>query len=141
MSVPRLIVGAHLVCYVNSRLFAEIAGIQYTSDTPRIARKGIDTLQVVEYVPTGGAVTGTLIVYRRRQAGGIEAAGMVATYPDLAREKYFTVTLIDRATDTVAFQAEGCVVTAQSWTAGKEHMKGQVSFLGKLASNETQPDQ
>ena len=49
---------------------------------------------------------------------GAEGSGIVAPYPDLPREKYFSVTLVEIDTDTVIFNSSRCSLVSQRWEIG-----------------------
>lgn len=139
MARSRLVVGAHVVCYVNNRMFGRVADIEWDSATPRKESRCVDTLKPAELMPEAVSVNGQMTIYRLHNDGGIEAAGMVATWADLPREKYFSLLILDRVTDTVIFRADECSVEHQSWKAQKGYVMGRIRFKGLDWSNETAP--
>lgn len=99
--------------------------------TPRKEIRGIDTLEIVELAPVGASVRGSLQVYRFHRDGGIEAAGLAATFDSLTREKYASVMVIDRLTDTVLMQVDKFCVQHQNWAiTPRSFVIGTVSFTG-----------
>jgi hypothetical protein len=141
MARSPLLTGAQVLCYINSRAFGRVADLGWTSDTPLEELRVVDVLEPVELIPQGVSVRGQLSIYRLRQDGGLQAAGMVATWADLTRQKYFSILVVDRVTDTVIFRADKCMVGSESWRFGKGYVMGQVSFQGLGWSNETEPSQ
>lgn len=139
MARSNLVVGAHTLVYINGTAFGRVADLSWNSATPKRALQTIDTLIPMELVPLATALSGNLTIYRLHKDGGIEAAGMAATYADLTREKYFSIMVIDRVTDTVMFQADQCSTESQSWRNGKGYVMGSIAFKGLKFNNETQP--
>ncbi len=141
MARSRLVVGAHVVVYVNNRLFGRVAELDWSSMTPRKAHHTIDTLEAVELMPLSATVNGTIQVYRLHQDGGVEGAGMVAHFQNVAQEKYFSIMVVDRLTDDVLFQSDRCAVTSQHWKNGRGYVMGTISFDGLLWRNSVEPSQ
>jgi hypothetical protein len=78
-------------------------------------------------------------MYKIHGDGGNEASGLVATWNSMTREKYFSLLVLDRVTDTVLVQVDKCVVTNQSWVIQpKSFVIGTVAFSGFDYSNDTQ---
>jgi hypothetical protein len=135
--VSNLIVGPHCVCYINSIPFARAASVTVDISTSRKPIKGIDVLQATELIPVEQLVNGGLSVFRLHRDGGIEAAGLIGTWNSMTREKYFSLMIIDRATDTVVIQADKCSVQRQSWTyQPKAYVMGTITWTGIVYNNE-----
>lgn len=135
----QLVVGAGVRCYINNRSFGRVADFSYSLGTPRKKLHGIDWLPPIELIQQSVDVDGEMTIYRLHKDGGAEAAGMVGTWPDLSREKYFSLVLIDRSTDTVIFQANQCSTTGQHWRIGRGYVLGNIRFSGIQYNNETAP--
>ncbi len=134
-----LVVGAHAKLYINGSAFGRVADYGFTESTPQKEVHGIDYLPPWELVPQGVSISCNMTIYRRQQDGGLEGAGLKATWPDHPMAKYFSVLLTERSSDTVLFRADRCSVESQSWHfAPKSYVMGQVSFRCLLWSNETQ---
>jgi hypothetical protein len=130
-------VGAGVVLYVNNRPFGKVTGFRFQSATPRDATYGIDALDPIELAPTRTKINGTLSLLRTLGDGGAEGAGFTAPYEYLSRERYFSLALIDRQSDSVIFRADYCSVTNQSWDVQpKEQIKGVLEFEALDWSNE-----
>jgi hypothetical protein len=131
--------GARVVCYINGSVLG-VNSFKFTSDTPRRPVYCLDMQFPGELVLQSTRIVGTLGVYRQASDGGIEGVGMIATTPDLMSEKYFTILLVDRVTDTVLFSAELCSVLSQDWQVStKDLMHGTIQFQAILWSNEVRP--
>ena len=131
MAISSLITSPQTVCYINSIPFARCSGLNYDISTPRREIRGIDTLEPLELLPTFASIHGTMHIYRLHQDGGIEAAGMIATFNKLTKEKYFSLTVIDRATDTILFNVNKCSVSNQSWSVvAKSFIVGTITWSG-----------
>ena len=137
MSRTKTIVTAGVLLYVNNKPYGQVKSFRFNSDTPRNAIYGIDSLDPFELAPTVTKVSGSIGLIRTLFDGGVEGAGLTANYEQLPREKYFSITLVEKASDTVLFRADFCSVTRQSWDfEAKEMVKGQVEFEALTWSNE-----
>jgi hypothetical protein len=139
MARSNLVTTPHAVCYINSLPFARCCGLNYEILTPRREIRGVDILQAVEIVPIGASVHGTIQLYRLHQDGGPEAAGLVATFEKLTKEKYFSLMVKDRLTDTILIQVDRCVTISQSWSiVPKSYVTGTVTWTGFQYSNDAE---
>lgn len=139
MARSRIVASPHVVVYVNGKLFGRVASLGFGAETPQRELRVVDTLEPAELIPQGCSVRGNLTIYRLHRDGGIEAAGLAAAWADQTRQKYFSLMVVDRVTDTVLFRADHCATTAQSWNAGRGFVMGTVAFVGLNWSNETVP--
>src|SRR5258708_730533 len=88
--MPALIVaGAHILCYVNGRLYAQVSEFKWSSSTPRKAIHGIDATDPFELAPTITMIKGEVKVFRLSGDGGFQGLGVSASFSDLPKEKYF----------------------------------------------------
>ena len=135
----KTIVSAGVILHLNGRPYGRVTSFQWTSDTPRSAKYGLDSPLPVELAPTITRVTGRVGVVRTVGDGGIEGAGMTTAFETLIREKYFTLQLIERGSDTVVFEAKSCSVTQQSWSVPeKGKVTGEIAFEALSWANELQ---
>jgi hypothetical protein len=133
-----IITGARVVCYINSIAVGKVTGFHWESDTSRKAIYGLDSGEPYELAPTTTRIGGEIGLLRTEGDGGLEGLGVVAQFPNLPREEYFSITLLDRASDTVLFRADKCAVKSQKWgVSAKQVMSGSFSFEGLLWTNET----
>jgi len=137
--MSRIVVGAQVLCFINGMPFAHVTSVRFSSPTPHVARKGIDSIIAFELSPVGAACAGSLSMYRLSQDGGLEGRGIVAPFAHIPREKYFSLLVIDRKTGQKLIQADLCKVTAQEWSvAVKGRMEGSFSFEGIEWNNEAE---
>lgn len=115
MAKSHVLSGAKVKLYINERPFGQATSFRWSSNTPKKALRGIDVLEPVELAVTGYQCTGSVSVIRLSNDGGAEGAGVITPYPELSREKYFSLTLIERHTDLVIFRANRCSLLSQSW--------------------------
>jgi hypothetical protein len=139
MAKGRLVVGAHVLVYVNQRPFGRVAEFEHESDTPGRQVKCVDSVIPAEIVPQAVSFSGSMQIYRLHQDGGIEQVGMTATWQDLPREKYFSVAVFDRFSQTLLFRADRCKVLRQRWAMRRGYVMGTVQFTGILWNNATEP--
>jgi hypothetical protein len=135
----RLLVGAHVIVYINGTAYGRVADMGWSEETPRREIRGVDSLTPFELVQSGAVCRGNMSIFRLHADGGIEATGMKATWRDLTKEKYFSILVLDRSTDTVVFQADKCSVVSQSWRVGRGYVMGAINFSTMSWNNET-PD-
>src|SRR6185312_4953643 len=137
MARPRLLVAARILVIINGQQYGRCAGIQWTSSTPKKKARSVDSPLVQEYMPTTLEVTGTMTVYRMIADGGLEGAGIQAPQIQQSREKYITIQLVERETDTTILQINQATIEGQSWNAvAKGLLMGSFSFSGVIFSNE-----
>jgi len=134
----RLTVGSHVVAYINSKMYAKVSNIQLRMTSTKRHLHTIDTLQPAELVPLSTEVGGTLTVYKLKNDGGVEGAGLAAEFKNLVMGKYFSLSLVDRSTDTIIFNLPQCSVESQNWDINtKRYLIGQIGFSALSWNNET----
>lgn len=134
----RVVTGARVRVYINGRLLGRVWKFNFSANTPVDPIQGIDSSLPYELAPTVSHITGTLALYRLAGDGGIEGPGMAAIVQDILKQKYFTLMVVERVTDTVIFRADQCMVTMQNWdVAAAGRMNGTVQFQGIAWNNET----
>lgn len=137
MASSSLISAAKVVCYVNGLPYAQVTSFQWSVTPQRKAIYGLDSGEPYELAPVTTKVTGSMAVLRTQKDGGLEGAGITAPLEELTREKYFSLTLVERTTNTILFRADQCSVQSQAWTVSpKSLVSGTVSFEAINWSNE-----
>ncbi len=137
MSRAKTIVTAGVLLYVNNRPYGQVRSFRFSSQTARNPIYGIDSIDPFELAPTITKVSGSIGLVRTLFDGGAEGAGLTASFEQLPREKYFSIMLIEKASDTVLFRADYCSVTNQNWMfESKEIVRGDVEFEALTWSNE-----
>lgn len=131
--------GAHVILYINGKAVGRVVSFRWQRDITHRENVGIDELEPTELVVTGVRVRGTIGLVRTRKDGGAEGAGLTTPTPDLPREQYVSLMLIDRTTDTVLFRAPRVKATSDGWEAApRQILYGNVSFQAIGASNDIQ---
>lgn len=137
MAASRLLTAARVIAYVNGRPYAAVISVKFDSATPKKAAYGIDSGEPFELMPTTTKIGGTMMLLRTVGDGGPEGNGLVAEFSLVPREKYFTLALVDRLTDTLIFRADQCSVLNQSWDIpAKGLAMGSLSFEALTWNNE-----
>lgn len=140
MTRAKTIVSAGVNCNLNGRPFGKVKSFQWNSDTPRRAQYGLDSSEPFELQTTTTRCTGRIVLYRTVGDGGAEGVAMATRYDELPREKYFTLQLVERASNTVIFEALFCSVTRQAWTVPEKGIvTGDVEFEALDWGNELRP--
>lgn len=140
MARSTLIHGASVVLYVNKVKYAKVIDFHFTVSTPRNKLYGIDAVQPFELALAATDISGSVTIYRQSQDGGAEGAGMATPMPELSREKYFSLMLIEEHSNTILFQASRCSLESQAWgVAAKQYVFGNLNFSAIDWSNEIRP--
>jgi hypothetical protein len=137
MSRAKTIVTAGVLLYVNNRPYGQVTSFRFNSDTIRNAIYGIDSIDPFELAPSVTKIAGSIGLVRTLYDGGAEGAGLTTSFEKLPKEKYFSLTLVEKSSDTVIFRADYCSVTRQNWDfESKGIAKGNVEFEALTWSNE-----
>lgn len=129
--------GADIQLYINGRIFPICSAIRWHAATGRHAIYGIDQITPFELAPGQASIKGTVECFRQRKDGGLEGRGVVAPERIILLEKYFSIAVLDRSTDTVIFAIEEAAVGDQDWrVSAKAEMSGSFSFEGIGWTNE-----
>jgi hypothetical protein len=133
---------ARCVLYVNGKPLAQVTGFSWAIETQHRRVHGIDSTEPYDMVPMSTRVTGAIRLLRVTRDGGAEGAGLTVPLPDITREKYATLMLVDRRTDLVLFQAQKVVSMNQQWEAPVRGLvTGVVTFESLDGSNEVRSRQ
>ncbi len=136
----KLVVAARCQLWINGALFAEVNRFTWQSNTPKKVIRGLDSNIPQELGTTISECTGVIGVYRIERAGGAEGVGITAPYQDAPLEKYFSLMLVDRKTDTVLFEADYCSATSQNGNViPRTYVTGNIAFTALLWNNEVRP--
>jgi hypothetical protein len=129
MARAKTVTTAGVLVFINGTLYGRVASARFSSSTPRNVIYGLDSTEPFEIASSTTKVNGQLEIYRTIGDGGIEGAGMVASFKDLPREKYFSIQIIERGSETVIFEAPYCSIINQSWSmASKGMVVGTIEF-------------
>lgn len=132
--------GAHIVCYINGKLYGRVSNFTWDSQTVHKQIYGLDSADPFELAAAQTKIGGNVSIYRLIGDGGAQGAGIVPKYEDMPRGRYFNVTLLDRSTDLIVFQAKYCVLQAESWSIPMRGIiTGQLHFEAIEWSNEVRP--
>jgi hypothetical protein len=141
MGAAQVIVGAGLKCSINGVSVGESTSFEFISETPKREIRGLDCPDPYEIAHTTTKVRGTIGLYRLSRRGGLEGYGIVSNFHNMHREKYVTITLVDRRTDQTVFQCIDAVITSQSWRASARGiMTGSFTFEGISWVNEIESE-
>lgn len=131
LSHPRVVV------HVNGKPYAYATHFRFESATPHEDIREIDNVDPVELAVTVTNVRGSLGLLRVAGDGGLQGQGVTSHYGQLPVNKYFSVALVDRITQTIFFEARQCVVESESWDmAPKALVSGTLNFKGIHWNNE-----
>jgi hypothetical protein len=140
MSRAKVIVGAGVILYVNGKPYGRVSAFSFSSSTSRKSQYGLDSLEPFELSPTVTKISGQISLYRTIGDAGAEGASMTVSYEELPREKYFSVQLVERLSDTTIFDARYCSLESQTWSVSQHGiMTGQIEFEALDFNNELRP--
>ncbi len=133
------IVSAHLVVFINGFVYGRVTGLSWNPQTPRIARRGLDSIMAYELSPGPAIVTGSMNVLRLHGDGGLEGRGIVAPFEHIPEERYFSILVVNRKTGQRVYQADHCMVTGQTWNQeARGRVSGSFNFEGIAWRNEAE---
>lgn len=137
MPRPKLMNSARVLVYINGRLFGICTSFAWTSHTPRRKVRAIDIPFPIELAPTTAEVDWTMGVLRLLGDGGMQGHGLAVPMASIVKEKYFTIELIERATNLSLFKADYCVTDSEQWSvAAKDLVRGNLTGTGIIWGNE-----
>lgn len=137
MANSRVIVGARVVAYLNGQIWGKVTGFSFDSVTNRKPIHTIDVQWAQELAATTVETTGTFTLLRLAQDGGAQGAQAVANQAYTSMEKYVSILIIDRATDTTLFQTNNAQITHEAWScSARGRWEGSVAFSSILWINE-----
>jgi hypothetical protein len=135
---PKIVVAAKVLVYINNKLYGQVTSFSWNSSTPNKKIRTVDLQVPVELASTTSDITFNMGVLRTIGDGGIQGVGLVAPMPQLAKQKYFSILLLERTLKMPIFRADYCMVDDENWTlVAKEKMAGQVSCSAIIWTNET----
>lgn len=140
MSRARILTSAACLVFVNGKIYSQISDFAWNSDTPKKAIYCVDQMEPAELAPTTVKTGFTMSLYRVKGSAGARGAGMVGTFPDLSRERYFSVMIVDRENGLVVFRADECSAESEHWNApAKSMVTGSLSVSCLAWSDEMEP--
>lgn len=129
MASSNLITAPKVVVYVNGLPFGQATSFSWNSSTAKQPIYGLDSGEPYEFAPGITKVGGTIGIIRTILDGGTEGLGITTTFDQLPREKYFSLALVEKTSNTMLFRADKCTVQSQSWQiAVKGFLTGSVTF-------------
>lgn len=137
MARPRIVVSARVLCFINGKLIGRVTSFSWNSLTPHKPARGMDVPYVLELMPTTVSVSFTMGLLRTIADGGAQGAGITVPQSVVSSQKYFTIVLVERNTDTTLFRADYCMAESEGWAIpAKGIMAGTVSGVGVLWTND-----
>jgi hypothetical protein len=134
--ISPVVCGAHIVVYINSRLYARVSSISFQTAEPQREIVVVDSLDVAEEAPAAVIRRVSLQVYRLHGDGGAEGAGLAVPQRDMPVQKYGSILVLDRTNDLVIYRSDRVKLTQQGWQIGRGLVTGSLSANALDASNE-----
>lgn len=135
MARSKSLTGAHVKVYANGEYVGIVTGGTYILGTPVRPVHCVDQGPAAELVPTIVQVQAQLNVVAIHGGGGVEGAGLAAFPEELLRQKYITLTFVNRRNGSVVLEIESALVSNQQWNLGKL-VVGSFAVQGITYSNE-----
>jgi hypothetical protein len=133
------IAGAATILYLNNVKAGFVTGFDFRATNNRRAVGELDSITPAELIPGNTAVNGTVTCMRIRLDGGLEGRGIAPSERNLLLEKYISILLVDRLTDSVIFRCDNAAVVDQNWSIrSKGLLEGSFSFIGISWLNESE---
>jgi hypothetical protein len=131
MANSQVLQGAGVTVQINGTDWGVVTGVQLQMSSSHKMIQGIDSLQSFELAPTSVGISGSISLIKLLNDGGLERRGIIPSHSEVVFEKYFQLRLIERATGTLLFQADQCVVENQQWSyQSRAIVQGSFSFTG-----------
>lgn len=133
----QILAGPHLLCYINGYLVGRVTSFSFNNKTNVREIAGLDYPMLFEIGAASTRVNGSLGLLRMVGDGGAQGIGIMQSMPDVARGKYFTLTVIDRHNGLPVFVSNYCFGIEESWEfVDKNLVSGSVSFSALIYGNE-----
>jgi hypothetical protein len=133
MSQPLVLTGAHIVLYVNNKIYKEVQSITLSVDYGESEIYGIDSPWPQEIAPTKVAVRGSVQGIRVKYSGGLQASNMRPLFTDIAASPYVSIRIHDRSTgEDIVFIPNAKVTRENSSAATKSTYKLNFEFVGMI---------
>jgi hypothetical protein len=137
MATSKSMTGAEVKVYINGRIYPYIVSIRWTGSYGRQEIMAIDQNEPAELAPGSTSISGTFDVVRIRNSGGLQGAGIAAPEDKLLLERYFSLVVVDRVSDTTLLKIDNGSVSDESWSVpSRGTITGSVSFKGLGWGNE-----
>ena len=121
--------GSHIKVYANAALIGITTSVTFSIDYGRRVITGIDVQSPTEITSGQVKIKGSISLVRLKQDGGPEGYNLVPTIADISLEKYLSISLVDRYTDSVIFRTDNALISNQSWTIkNRQIITGTVTF-------------
>ncbi len=128
---------ARLKLYINGIPFGIATEFGWQSSSGRRQLYGIDSVTPFELAPGGQSVTGNISCLRLTLDGGLEGRNIAAIDSRLTTEKYISILLLDKLTDTPVFWCPEAAVNSQRWSVNSRGiLTGSFDFMGIGWENE-----
>jgi hypothetical protein len=135
--ITKTLRGGDIKVYINGKLFKPVISLSFSINSGHHSIGGIDINTPFELAPGPTRIRGNIELLRGRNDGGLEGQGVAAPNDDILLEKYFTLALIDRLTDSVMLYMDECVIIDQNWNVpSKNIVTGTATFEGIGWANE-----
>lgn len=123
--------GPDVKIYINGQLFSAVTALRFAAATGRHAIIGIDQSTPFELAPGSQKISGSIEVLRIHNSGGLEGAGITAPSSQLLLEKYFSLTVVDRFSNSILLQVDEAAVIDQNWSmVARGLVSGSFTFEG-----------
>jgi len=132
--------GAQIAVYLNGTRLNQVTGFSWRSAENRRVVYALDQNEPVELIPTQSRIQGTLHLMRLLNDGGAQGLGMSGGIDNMVNERYFTLLVTDRNSDSVLFQASNCSLLDESWDmSARGLVSGTIAFEAITWNNEALP--
>lgn len=131
MAQSKSLKGPDIKVYVNGRLYTVVTSVRWIASYGRNPIMAIDQSIPAELASGPCTVKGTLDIVRLRNSGGLQGAGLVPDDFVILRERYFSLTIVDRLSDTVLLQVDEASVGEENWSVPSRGLiSGSFTFEG-----------
>ncbi len=133
MSVPIILVGAHIKIYINNQVYKTVQTVSLVIDYGEEEIYGIDAAHAQEIAPRRLSIRGNVNGLRVKNSGGLQAANIRPLFKDLMASPYISIRIQDRSTGEDILYIPQAKVSQESHTmATKSTYKVNFNFVGQV---------
>lgn len=131
MSVPVILVGAHIKLYINNQVYKTVQSVSIVVNYGEEPIYGIDAPQAQEIAPTRLSVSGSVQGLRVKNSGGLQAQNLRPLFIDLLANPYISIRIQDRSTgEDILYIPQAKISNENHSAATKSSYKMNFNFTG-----------
>jgi hypothetical protein len=128
-----VLTGAHIVLYINNKVYKPTQGVSFNIDYGETEIYGIDAAYPQEIAPTRITVRGSVNGIRVKMSGGLQGENARPLFTDIAASPYISLRIHDRDSGEDILLIPNAKITRESHQiATKSTYKLSFDFVGMI---------